>query len=120
MEFKWEDQQKWGYNCRNTYMQSPISIVKEKTLPNQSPQFAINYSFLDTYVKIEKRYNESIIKFINNPGAINIINGNTNVMYIPKYISFRFPGEHIILGKRFSGEMLIHCSEVQPDKVGFY
>jgi hypothetical protein len=68
-------------------------------------------------VKIEKRYGEAIIKFLNNPGLITISKGNNNLIYMPKYISFRFPGEHSILGKKFDGEMLIHCKEINPDKV---
>ena len=98
-------------------MQSPIKIVNEETVTRQQPEFAITYSFLDTYVKIQKRYGESIIKFINNPGLINMTKDNSNVMYIPKYISFRFPGEHVIAGKRYNGEMLIHCKEIHPDRV---
>ena len=119
IDFKWDDQRKWGFNCKDTFMQSPIKIMPEETVPSPQTEFGMSYSFLDTYVKIQKRYGESIIKFINNPGLINITRGNTNVVYIPKYISFRFPGEHIVLGKRYSGEMLIHCKEIHPDKVEF-
>lgn len=100
-------------------MQSPIKIVEEEIAPTLQRDLEISYSFLDTYVKIQKRNGESIIKFMNNPGLINIRQDNTYVMYIPKFISFRFPGEHIVLGKRSIGELLIHCKEIHPDKVRF-
>ena len=32
-------------------------------------------------------------------------------------MSFRFPGEHLINGKRFGAEILIHCDEIHPDEV---
>jgi hypothetical protein len=37
------------------------------------------------------------------------------IIYQPSFISFRFPGEHSILGKRYSGDMLINCLEVSND-----
>ena len=115
--FTWEDQNNWRGYCKSNFMQSPINIIKSETLVNQQKDFNLSYNFLDTFVKIEKRYGESIIKFTNNPGLITIILGNKNVVFMPKYISFRFPGEHINQGKKYNGEMLIHCNEINPDKV---
>lgn len=119
MDFTWDDQLRWRDRCKSTFMQSPINIQTISTIGSTPSKggFLINYNFLDTFVRIEKRFGEAIIKFVNHPGLITLTSGNNNVIYIPKYISFRFPGEHIIQGKKYDGEMLIHCSELNPDKV---
>jgi carbonic anhydrase len=42
---------------------------------------------------------------------------NSNkIIFIPKYISFRFPSEHSFMGNRYSGEIQIHLEELMPDK----
>src|SRR5690606_29271305 len=65
---------------------------------------------------ISRRFNEAIIKFSNHPGTVQISLNNESIMFKPKFISFRFPGEHSFTGKRYNGEMLVHLKEVNPDK----
>jgi len=114
--FNWRTQRNWPGYCKSKFIQSPINITKESVCAAPEKPFKINYNFLDTFVKIEKRYSEVIIKFTNDPGILIINKGSRKILFKPKFLSFRFPGEHIILGKKYSGEILMHCDELNPDK----
>ena len=115
-DFNWESQLKWEQGCKSEFSQSPINIETADTIVSQQVEFSVNYNFLDTNVKIEKRFTETVIRFTNNPGLITLTKAGTSIIYMPKYISFRFPGEHMVLGKKYNGEMQIHCREVNKDR----
>jgi len=66
---------------------------------------------------VKRKYEEYIVIFKHDPGLVRINYKNIDLLFRPKYISFRFPGEHIINGKRFDGEILIHSDEIHPDSV---
>ena len=77
----------------------------------------MDVNFLEVLISIERMFEEHIVKFKNDPGLIKVNSGNNNLFFKPKYMSFRFPGEHLINGKRFGAEILIHCDEIHPDDV---
>lgn len=115
--WNWMTQTKWPGKCQSRFMQSPQMIEESKAIVSQQPEFSISFNLLNTHVEIVRRYAELIIKFKNDPGLFRIKFTDKVVTYQPKYISFRFPGDHNILGKRFDGEILIHCEEfVRDDK----
>ena len=118
INWNWESQKKWGGMCKSSFMQSPLPIINDKNVINlqQEENFRINYNLLDTQVKIVRRYNEIVITFVNDPGYFKIADGQNFIIYRPKYISFRFPSEHVILGKRYLGELQIHCVEIIRDR----
>jgi hypothetical protein len=113
--WSWATQKKWGGFCTSNFMQSPIKIEEELVSTAQAPDFKVKYNLLNTHVQVVRRYNEIIINFLNDPGLMMIELESKRVIYKPKYISFKFPGEHNILGKRYAGDMQIHCEEVALD-----
>ena len=115
LSWNWETQTKWENKCRSKLMQSPIEIKESTANTDQIPNFKISYLLLNTNVEIVRRFNEIVINFTNDPGLVMIEINNKRVTYQPKYISFRFPGEHVIIGKRYIGEMLINCEELEFD-----
>jgi len=118
-DWNWETQRNWPGRCRSRFMQSPQRIEPEKTIIYGQPNFSFSYALLNTHVKIVRRYSELVIKFKNDPGVLALTYQEKKITYIPKYISFRFPGDHNILGKRYDGEMILHCEEYTIDPV-FY
>ena len=115
INWNWAIQRKWQGKCTSKYMQSPVKIVEDKVSTEQTPGFKIKYNLLNSNIKIERNFNEIVIKFLNDPGLIMIEYEKRKIIYQPSFISFRFPGEHSILGKRYSGDMLINCVEVSND-----
>ena len=113
--WNWSTQKKWPGRCKSRFMQSPQKIEMANAINSQQPSFSISYNLLDTHVEIVRRFAELIVKFKNNPGLIRLKYSSRSIVYQPKYISFRFPGDHNILGKRYDGEMIIHCNEVTPN-----
>lgn len=113
--WNWATQRKWQGKCTSKYMQSPIKIVEETTSTTQTPGFKIKYNLFNTQILVIRRFNEIIIQFKNDPGLMMIEFDGKRILYKPSYISFRFPGEHSILGKRYAGDMLINCEEVSHD-----
>jgi len=97
-------------------MQSPIPIKQGNVKTKQISNFSIDYLFNSVKVLIVRRFNEIVITFRNDPGLIMITMGKRKVFFEPLYISFRFPGEHNILGQRYPGEMLINCRELNFNK----
>ena len=116
VDFDWEGQLKWKGRCQTRFIQSPINAEKQNISPNLQKDFSISYVFYDVYPVIARRFNEAVIKFSNHPGIVRIGIDNNRILFKPKYISFRFPGEHAFGGKRPNGEMLIHLKELMPDK----
>ena len=115
--WNWSTQKKWEGKCKSKYMQSPIKIEEEKTSTSQVPGFTIKYNLLNTHIEVVRRFNEIVIQFKNDPGLMMIEYEEKRIVFKPTYISFRFPGEHSLLGKRYSGDMLIHCDEVSLDVI---
>ena len=74
-------------------------------------------NFLEVLVVVKRKFEEYIVKFKHDPGLIKISLGEINLIFRPNYISFRFPGEHVVNGKRYEGEILINCDEIHPDPV---
>ena len=114
--FNWHDQLKWGGNCGIEKYQSPISI-KSKNAIVKPETLNVDVNFLDVLVSVERSFEEHIVIFKNDAGLIKVNSNNVDLLFKPKFISFRFPGEHIINGKRFGAEILIHCDEIHPDEV---
>lgn len=115
LNWNWETQTIWENKCKSKLMQSPIEIKESEASTDQVSNFKISYLMLNTNVEIVRRFNEIVINFTNDPGLIMIELNNKRLMFQPKYISFRFPGEHVIVGKRYIGEMLINCDEIEFD-----
>lgn len=110
----------WKHRCKSNFIQSPINIEKIKILSLLEKDFAITYNFYDVYPIISRRFNEAIVRFSHHPGVLMLTISNNKVIFIPKYITFRFPGEHSFKSKRYSGEMQIHLEELMPDKKRHY
>jgi hypothetical protein len=86
-----------------------------------NPQnLSVDVNFLDVLVSIERKFEEHIVRFKNDPGLIKVNSNNANLIFKPTHISFRFPGEHVFNSKKFPGEVLIHCEEIHPDKVKLF
>jgi len=122
INWNWETQKKWGGKCSSTLMQSPIRIIETPISgeaidgSGSTEAFKVSYNLLNTHVEVVRRFNEIVVKFVNDPGLIMVESGNKRTLFQPKYISFRFPGEHNINGKRYSGDMLVNCREVSEKK----
>jgi len=114
--WSWNNQNKWRNKCPSKLMQSPIPIKTGKVSTSQNASFSINYLFNSVKVLIVRRFNEIIINFKNDPGLIMLTMGKRRTFFEPLFISFRFPGEHNILGNRYPGEMLINCRELNFNK----
>lgn len=115
--WNWETQNQWEGQCKSSYMQSPMPILDDASLISLTKEigFRITYNLLDTHVKIIRRFNEIVVSFVNDPGYIKVNDGQNFILYRPKFIAFRFPSEHVILGKRYLGELQIHCKELTED-----
>jgi len=114
--WNWENQKKWNGKCKSKFMQSPQKIENSSVTEGQQPGLSVSYNIFNTHVEVVKRYSEIVVKFKNDPGLLRIAVGNKYILYRPKYISFRFPGEHNLLGKRSNGDMQLHCEEFVIDE----
>ena len=117
LNWSWNDQNQWHGTCKSSFMQSPQKIEKNNVNLEQISSLKITYKLFDSEIKIVKRGFELIVRFQSDPGLIKMAYMDSFLLFQPKYISFRFPGEHIILGKRYSGEILINCDEYGNNKV---
>jgi len=59
---------------------------------------------------------EVISTFLNYGGLFQINIHNSYILYTPTYMSYRFPGEHLIDGERSMGEILLHFAEVSTQR----
>lgn len=115
-DWNWENQSKWKGMCKSNIMQSPINLRKTNI---QKPKntFSIGYSFLPVYTMMKRNQREIISTFMSFGGAITLnISGNFR-MFVPSYMSFRFPGEHMFEGRRYMGEIIMHLVEMSPQRV---
>jgi hypothetical protein len=111
------NQDKWEDNCKSKLMQSPRRIEEYNTSLHQKRKFQVNYKFESVKVEIVKHGPELIVLFKENPGLLMISFRKGFSFYYPKYISFRFPAQHIVLGKRFPGEILITFEDKVKEEV---
>ena len=117
--FNWHDQLKWGGNCGSEKYQSPISI--KKATPVLKPEIlSVDLNFLDVLFSVERKFEEHVVRFMNEAGLLRVSSNNNDLFFKPKHMSFRFPGEHLFEGKRYGGELLLHCDEIHPDAVIIY
>lgn len=106
----------WKDRCKSNFIQSPINMDAVKIISKLQKDLAISYNFYDVYPIISRRFNEAIVKFSHHPGVLMMTLGSNKVIFVPKYISFRFSSEHSFNGKRYDGEIQIHLEELMPDK----
>jgi hypothetical protein len=136
----WHDQNKWGGRCNSKVMQSPINLSYTPPESTQqmntsittgastgatyfSPTIKIEYNFVkDANIAIEKNGIESIISFIGIAGAFKLGNGSNtqNMIFNPRKISFKFPGEFTVNGNRPDGEMVISMNQVTENDSSVY
>ncbi len=117
--WNWETQKKWEGKCKSKLMQSPIEIKQSNTMIPKGSGLKFYYQIMNSNVEVVRRFNEIIVKFQNDPGLFMIEVKNKRLVYEPKYISFRFPGQNLINNNRYVGEMLINCKELSI-RVNFF
>jgi carbonic anhydrase len=122
----WEKQESWSGFCqRKDILQSPINIetgnvIKvEKNIPgvnsSKPGSLKINYDFKEAKTVIKKIGSEIKVFFQDYAGMLVFSTGSNELNYQIESISFRFPGEHTIDGKRPMGDMLVNFTEMVPD-----
>ena len=100
-------------------MQSPIDVdaPNKEESGRTDKKFSIDYKF-EKNVGVEVGLNgvEIVVKFLDYAGAFKINYGKVGKMlsFTPKWMSFRFPAEHLINSFRFDGELVIVLNEVTP------
>lgn len=114
--WNWDQQEKWKNMCSKGIMQSPIDYIsgQEKRV-KKSFQFSMQLKKTHTLVK--KNFGELIVVFLNFAGVLKLSIEGGFIMYTPQYMSFRFPGETIINGKRSQGDIQIHFQEMASMRV---
>lgn len=115
----WDTQKDWKGECRNKdNLQSPINIETPlaKRTSLTGTRYGIEYQFDEVHTLIRKHYNELHIHFTESAGVLKLWVDNQALIYQPQYMSFRFPGEHLYNGKRYPGEVLIHLTEMNPNR----
>jgi carbonic anhydrase len=79
-------------------------------------KFGIDYEFSETHTLIKRHYQELHVHFLDAAGVLKLWVDNSSLIYQPQYMSFKFPGEHLYNGKRYPGEVLIHFTEMNPNR----
>jgi hypothetical protein len=115
-KWSWDYQNKWGGKCQTTHMQSPINVKSTKVTTPET-HFSVSFHFSDVHTLIKKNFDEVIVTFLNFGGIMKLAIDNTYVIYTPQFMSFRFPGESIIDGERFGGEIQLHLAELSSQRV---
>jgi carbonic anhydrase len=114
--WSWENQEKWKGSCSANFMQSPINILPKQVVKAKGVNFSISHHLLPVHTLIKRNEKEAIVAFMNFGGVFQILIDNTYLMFTPVYMSFRFPGEHLIDGDRKLGEILIHFTELSKQR----
>jgi len=114
--WNWDEQGKWKGKCNSNFMQSPINITK-KDIKKSESRFSLAMQLTEVHTLIKKNFGEIIVVFLNFGGVLKIAIENTYLMFTPQYMSFRFPGETIIDGKRSMGDVQIHFAEINSKTV---
>jgi hypothetical protein len=117
-EWSWDEQMNWGGKCRGTTLQSPIDILTNNA-KEPDPKFRIQMHLTDVHTLIKKNFKEVIVTFIKFGGIMKLTIEGTYTLYTPQYMSFRFPGETIINGKRSEGDILLNFAELSSERVKF-
>jgi hypothetical protein len=115
-DWSWSGQEHWAGFCKSTVMQSPINIVKSKIVKPEAT-FSIKHQLLQVHTMMKRNGKEVISTFLNYGGAFQINIHNSYILFTPTYMSYRFPGEHLIDGERSMGEILLHFAEVSNQRV---
>ena len=71
----------------------------------------------DVHTLVKKNFNEIIVTFLNFAGIMKLTVDGTYLLYTPQFMSFRFPGESIIDGKRSMGDILLNFAEISSERV---
>jgi len=114
--WSWDKQNEWKGMCKSGIMQSPINY---STAAVKTPKgnFNMSMKLTRTHTLIKKNFGEIIVVLLNFGGILKLEVDNKFVLYTPQYISFRFPGETIIDGKRSMGDMQMHFAEIGKNRV---
>lgn len=117
-EWTWEDQEKWGGQCPGINMQSPINIKTDQTVKaDKNNEFSVQMHFTDVHTLVKKHFQEVIVTFINFGGIMKINFETSYLLFTPKFMSFKFPGETILDGQRSQGDIVLHFAEVSSETV---
>ena len=118
--WNWDNQNQWKNKCKSSFMQSPINI---STSAVQKPKthFDMSMNLKEVNTLIKKNFGEVIVVFRNFGGVLKLSSVGGYLNYTPQYMSFRFPGETIIDGKRSEGDLQLHFAELtEKSPVIFY
>ena len=115
----WENQSKWGGKCQSTNLQSPININRKDAVQTET-NFDISMHLTDVQTLVKKNFNEIIVTFLKFGGVMKLTVEGTYLLFTPQFMSFRFPGESIVDGKRSQGDILLHFAELSSERVRFY
>lgn len=107
----WDNQDNWKGKCNSGFMQSPINISTSAVNKPKS-HFDMAMNLKPTHVKVKKNFKEIIVVFTNFAGILKLSSNGSYLNYTPQYMSFRFPGETIIDGKRSQGDIQLHFAEM--------
>ena len=66
----------------------------------------------EVHTLIKKNFGEVIVVFRNFAGVLKLSTDGGYLNFTPQYMSFRFPGETIIDGKRSDGDIQLHFAEM--------
>jgi carbonic anhydrase len=112
----WDNQDKWKGTCTSTLMQSPIDIISNRSIKASGINFTISHHLLSVHTLIKRNEKEVIVAFMNFGGLFQISIDNSYLLFTPVYLSFRFPGEHLVDSGRKLGEILIHFAELSTQR----
>ena len=107
----WDNQDKWGNKCRSSFMQSPINI-STSSVEKPKSHFDMGMNLKEVHTLIKKNFGEIIVVFRNFAGVLKLSTDGGYLNFTPQYMSFRFPGETIIDGKRSDGDIQLHFAEM--------
>jgi hypothetical protein len=114
--WNWDEQQKWRGMCSTGIMQSPIDYITP--LANKlKKNFSFSMKLKKTHTLIKKNFGEIIVVFLNFAGLLKLEIDSRYILFTPQYMSFRFPGETIMDGRRSMGDMQLHFSELGSNRV---
>ena len=114
--WNWDEQHKWAGMCKSGIMQSPIDYITPLA-KKLGKNFSFSMKLTKTHTLIKKNFGEIIVVFLNFAGLLKLEIENRFVLFTPQYMSFRFPGETIMNGKRSMGDMQLHFAELGSNRV---
>lgn len=117
--WSWDKQDQWKGFCKSGIMQSPINYATA-SVKKPKGNFNMSMKLTRTHTLIKKNFGEIIVVFLNFGGILKLEVDRKAVLYTPQYLSFRFPGETIIDGKRSMGDMQMHFAEISKNRVRIF